>query len=127
MVDAAPLPAPDAEMVEDEEGAARGAGEDDDDDDPADAVNSSDEEDDDEEEEEEAPPPRQRFFCCAEDKKAGGFWYCPGGCSHCFHHACQAEHADLRDGQNKVCVPCHVAAMSRGRGARSGAKRPRAQ
>jgi hypothetical protein len=76
-----------------------------------------------EEEAEEAPPPRQRFFCCADDKKPGGFWYCPGGCSHSFHHVCQAEHPDLRDGANKVCVPCHVAAQSRGRGARATRQR----
>ena len=86
-------------------------------DDEDDAPSSSD---DDEESEEEAP--RQRFFCCMDDQKAGGWWYCPGGCSHCFHHACKAEHPDLRDGQNKVCVPCHVAAKSRGRGARGAAK-----
>ena len=73
-------------------------------------------------EDKEEPPERQRFFCCTDDKKPGGFWYCPGGCSRCFHHACQAEHPDLRDGQNKVCVPCHVAAKSRGRGARGAAK-----
>ena len=56
-----------------------------------------------------------------DDKKPGGFWYCPGGCSHCFHKACHAEHPDLRDGANKVCVPCHVTAQSRGRGARNAA------
>ena len=75
--------------------------------------------------------PRQRFFCCTDDKKPGGYWYCPGGCSHCFHTACAAEakgpEGEPLDGANKVCVPCHVAAMSRGRGARGRAARQRVE
>ena len=95
-----------------------------------DEVQPSSSEDEEDEEDEEAPPQRQRFFCCMDDKKPGGFWYCPGGCSHAFHHACSAEakkpDGSPLDGRNKTCVPCHVATMSRGRGAR-GATRQRVE
>ena len=64
-------------------------------------------------------------------RSPGGYWYCPGGCSHCFHTACAAEakgpEGEPLDGANKVCMPCHVAAMSRGRGARGRAARQRVE
>ena len=65
--------------------------------------------------------------CCEDSSShAGKYWYCPGGCAHSFHDKCHAEAPELRDGTNKVCVPCYTRMMSEGRGGRDrGAKRPR--
>lgn len=51
---------------------------------------------------------------------AGKYWYCPGGCTHSFHDSCHAEAPELRDGKNKVCVPCYTRMMGEGRSGRGG-------